>query len=76
MDTIVTITELSYSRGSYVYDVTRKGKIKKAAYRAGNNPEAAAAMAVSVAVQHDGSYVILAPREVLDCIPESVRTRN
>jgi len=73
MKTVVTITNYNNS-GRYMYTLSKKGKVVRSKHDAGSNPEAAAAKAVDVAMTNgEFGYIILAPREVLNCIPLEIQ---
>ena len=73
MKTVVTITNFNNS-GRYMYTLSKKGRVIRSMHDAGSNPEAAAAKAVDVAITNgESGYIILAPREVLDCIPVEIQ---
>lgn len=77
MPTIIALTEMSSMPGRFECTHQRlpNGRVYNTTH-AGRGPEAAAAYAVQIALGIGGSYAILGPRELLDCIPESIRSRG
>lgn len=77
MLTTVVITEMSSMPGRYccTQQTGTSGKVHHSTH-AGNEPSAAAAHAVSQALHAPGSYVILGPKKVLDCIPIALRKKG
>lgn len=76
MRTIITITKNPASTSEY-HAAVQSETHKSTRMRAGNEPSAAAAKAVELAIAHGSSgYHIFAPQEVMDCIPADMRTRS
>lgn len=71
---VVTIIRADLQRCRYQWAI-KAGKKETFGDVKGNDPEAAAAMAVNLAILHNQGvgHSILAPKEVLDCIPQDLR---
>lgn len=77
MRAVITITEMATIRGRYLYSLKGKGARTINGYDAGNDPSAAAATAMRLAVQfEDTGYAIFAPKNVIDLIPLDMRQAN
>lgn len=76
MRAIITITRNPSSTSEY-HAAVQSDAYKSTRIRAGNEPSAAAAKAVELAIAHGGSgYHIFAPQEVMSCIPSDMRGRS
>ena len=75
--TIITVTEMASIPGRFTctHQTMPRGRVYTTTH-AGRDPNAAAAYAVQVALQTGGSYVIMGPKKVLDCIQPEVRARS
>ncbi|WP_151813703.1 hypothetical protein [Acinetobacter ursingii] len=71
---IVSIETAKNAGGGYLVSLSVNQKVKYTRYSAGRCAGEAAAVAVRVAMSQKGNYCILAPIEVLNLIPESVRS--
>jgi ABC-type phosphate transport system permease subunit len=70
---IITITDMGRNRFSYA--LAQNGKVQSIGHDAGVGPSAAAAKAVTLAMSYANiRYVILAPQEVLEFIPQEIRS--
>lgn len=78
MRTIITVTESASLPGSFTVMSSarkdRRGNVYPATVR-GGGPSAAAAKALEYAIDCGGGYAIVAPKKVMDCIPEDMRGR-
>lgn len=71
----ITITEFASMPGRYRFSL-QAGRTTLQGHDAGQDPAAAAAKAVELAIAHGRwGYVILAPQKVLDFIPAWLRER-
>lgn len=75
MRTLISITRANLQRAKYQWSL-KAGKKETWGDVIGNDPESAAAMAVNLAILHNEGhgYVIMGPKEVLDCIPQEIRS--
>ena len=73
---VITIEEYKSMLGRYHYSLARNGKVFSMRKDAGYDPQAAAATAVRLSMEYCTDYVILAPKKVMDCIPENLRSGN
>ena len=71
---IVSIETDKTAGGGYVVSLSVNQKVKYTRHNAGRCAGEAAAIAVRIAMGQKGNYCILAPIEVLNMIPESVRS--
>ena len=71
---VITIEEYPSMPNRFHYSIGRNGKTQSLRKDAGCGAEAAAATAVRLSMEYvNEQYVIMAPRKVLDCIPENIR---
>ena len=68
MRPIITVTESKSLIGTFTVTSFKTGKNPRSLKREASGHHAAAALAIEVALSMS-SYVILAPKKVLDCIP-------
>ncbi len=71
---VITIEKSRRADQQYLLSVAVNKKIKYARYAVGLDAGGAAASAVRAAMGEVGQYCIIAPTEVLNMIPESVRS--
>ena len=72
---IVTVKESGSMPGRFFYAISVNNRRISSGRDCGRGgPEAAAAHAVEMVMNHPGNYCILRPKKVLDCIPESIRS--
>ena len=76
MSAIITVTQYPSMPGRYKWAV-KNGKKEYFGDVPDHGPEAAAAGAIDVAIRHgNGNYTILAPKNVLDCIPLEFKSQR
>lgn len=70
---VITINDMGGNR--YSYALAQNGKVQSIGHDAGVGPSAAAAKAVTLAMSYANiRYVILAPDDVLNFIPQEIRS--
>jgi len=69
MRSIITVTESKSLPGTFTVSAFCPGKNARSSKKTASGHHAAAALAIEVALSMS-SYVILAPKKVLNCIPE------
>lgn len=70
---VITINDMGRNR--YSYALAQNGKVQSIGRDAGISPSEAAAKAVSLSMTYANvRYVILAPQEVLEFIPDEIRS--
>lgn len=70
---VITINDMGGNR--YSYALAQNGKVQSIGRDAGVGPSAAAAKAVSLAMSYASiRYVIIAPKDVLDFIPQEIQS--
>ena len=70
---VITIDDMGRNRFSYA--LAQNGKVQSYGRDAGVGPAAAAAKAVGLSMTYANiRYVILAPQDVLDFIPQEIRS--
>lgn len=70
---VITITDMGRNRFSYA--LAQNGKVQSIGHDAGVGPSAAAAKAITLAMSYANiRYVIIAPKNVLDFIPQEIQS--